>query len=106
MSSPIAIRFGQNLRRCRRRAGLSQEQFADLSGIHRTAVSSFERGQTQPMLETLVKAACALHAPVDELLDGINWRTPDKDFGSFEISEAREQSTWPLGAGTSRPARR
>jgi transcriptional regulator with XRE-family HTH domain len=86
MSSDIAIRFGQNLRRCRRRAGLSQEAFADRAGIHRTAVSKFERGETQPMLETLIKAACALNEPVDELLDGISWRAPERDFGSFQIS--------------------
>lgn len=86
MANAIAIRFGQNLRRCRLRAELSQEDFADLSGIHRTMVSKFERGENQPVLETLVKAACALDVTADELLDGISWRAPDKDFGSFEVA--------------------
>jgi transcriptional regulator with XRE-family HTH domain len=98
MATAIALRFGENLRRCRRRAGLSQEQFADLAGIHRTAVSKFERGETQPMLETLVKAACALGAPVDELLDGINWRAPNRDFGSFEIAAQSDRNGAPIAS--------
>ena len=88
MRSAIAIRFGENLRRCRLQADLSQEGFADLSGIHRTMVSKFERGENQPILETLVKVACALDVPADELLDGISWRAPNKDFGSFEVRRA------------------
>jgi transcriptional regulator with XRE-family HTH domain len=86
VNNDVAVRFGQNLRHCRQRAGLSQERFADLSGIHRTMVSKFERGENQPMLETLVKIACALDVPVDELLTGISWRAPERDFGSLQVS--------------------
>lgn len=69
----VAVRFGRNLLRCRRRAGLSQERLAAAAGMHRTEVGYLEHGQRCPRIDTLVKLACALMVPADELLDGIVW---------------------------------
>jgi len=71
--SEIAVRFGENLRRCRRRADLSQERLAALAGLHRVAIGHLEHGRRRPRIDTLVKVACALEVPADELLDGIDW---------------------------------
>jgi transcriptional regulator with XRE-family HTH domain len=72
----VLSRFGENLRWHREQAGLSQEELADLIGIHRTAVSAYERGRQEPRLELLVKAADSLEVAIGELFDGISWK-PD-----------------------------
>lgn len=52
--------FGQNLRRHRLAAGLSQEAVAELMGVDRAHVSSMERGQQNVTLLTIWSAAQAL----------------------------------------------
>ncbi|MGO3358598.1 MAG: helix-turn-helix domain-containing protein [Bifidobacterium crudilactis] len=37
--------YGQNLRRYRLSRGMSQEQFADFIGVHRTYLGGIERGE-------------------------------------------------------------
>lgn len=48
----VAEQFGANLRYCRRRAGLSQEETAMRASLHRTAVSYIERGTRIPRIDT------------------------------------------------------
>jgi len=52
--------FGQNMRRHRLAAGLSQEAVAELMGVDRAHVSSMERGQQNVTLLTIWSAAQAL----------------------------------------------
>ncbi len=47
-SAEIAAQFGRNLARCRRQAGLSQEELGYRAQIHRTEVSLLERGAAHP----------------------------------------------------------
>lgn len=47
----VAEQFGRNLARCRRAAGLSQEDVSFLAGLHRTEVSQLERGLRLPRLD-------------------------------------------------------
>jgi transcriptional regulator with XRE-family HTH domain len=84
----VAIRFGANLRRCRRRAGLSQERFALAAGLHRTETGMLERGIRLARIDTLVKLAGALEVEPNDLLDGISWRIgPRRPLGSFATDE-------------------
>ena len=46
--------FGPTLRRVRTERGLTQEQLATITGLHRTEISLLERGQRKPLLETVV----------------------------------------------------
>ena len=71
--SPIAVRFGHNLRACRRRAGITQEKLGFLASLHRTEVGLLERGHREPQLETIIKLASALSSPPERLLEGIAW---------------------------------
>ena len=60
--------FGENIRRFRVQAGLSQEAVAELMGVDRAHISSMERGQQNVTLLTLWHAAQALGVkPVDLL---------------------------------------
>lgn len=60
--------FGSNLRRTRTLRGLSQEQLADLAGLHRTYVSSVERGERNVSLDNMERLADALTVSLSQLL--------------------------------------
>lgn len=60
--------FAFNVRRIRVDAGLSQEELAFRSGLHRTYISSVERSQRNVSLENIFLIAGALGVPASELL--------------------------------------
>jgi transcriptional regulator with XRE-family HTH domain len=57
---PVRVAFGSQVRRIREQRGLSQEQLAELAGIHRTYMSSVERGQRNIGLDNIAALAAAL----------------------------------------------
>jgi transcriptional regulator with XRE-family HTH domain len=68
MASSLHSRFGANLRKIRLDKGMSQEGLADLAGLHRTYVSSVERGERNVTLETIDKLAKALGISTSKLI--------------------------------------
>lgn len=66
--SDIAIRFGLRLRELRREQGVSQEELAARAELHRTYVSSVERGERNVSLETVEKLAKALKLRMADLM--------------------------------------
>lgn len=52
--------FASNLKRYRTDRGLSQEEFADIAGLHRTYISAVERGKRSIALDNIEKIAAAL----------------------------------------------
>ena len=60
--------LGIVVRRRRLAAGLSQEQLADRSGLHRTYISMIERGLRTATVQTVAKLADALSTTGSELL--------------------------------------
>ena len=69
--SDFAKRFGEKLKAARSAKGLSQEQLADLAGIHRTHVSLIERSRRSVRLETLERLAKALNVQPAELMPSL-----------------------------------
>ena len=59
---------GRNVQRLRRRKGLTQEQFADLSGFSQQYISSLEQGRRNPTIVTLYELATALGVSHIELV--------------------------------------
>lgn len=67
--------FGEMLRKLREQRGLSQEQLAFETGIHRTFVSQLERGLKTPSLATLFKLAAALEIDASQMVQQLErWR--------------------------------
>lgn len=81
----VAQRFGANLVRCRKQAGLSQEDLGARASLHRTAIGLLERGARTPRIDTLIKLAQALPAEIDDLLDGIAWEPGEASPGRFTL---------------------
>jgi transcriptional regulator with XRE-family HTH domain len=59
---------GRNVRRLRQAQGLTQEQFAELSGFSQQYISDLERGRRNPTIVSLFEMATALSATPVELL--------------------------------------
>jgi transcriptional regulator with XRE-family HTH domain len=57
-----------NVRSYRFQRNLSQEELADISGLHRTYIGSVERGERNVTLRTLAILADALNIQVIDLL--------------------------------------
>jgi transcriptional regulator with XRE-family HTH domain len=53
---------GQNVRRIREKKGLTQEQFAEISGFSQQYISGLEQGRRNPTVITLYELAVALGA--------------------------------------------
>lgn len=66
--------FGKAVRSERQRAGLSQEDLAEQSGLHRTYIGGIERGERNPTLLTTLRIATALGVVPSSLLRSVDKR--------------------------------
>jgi transcriptional regulator with XRE-family HTH domain len=82
----VAKRFAENLRRCRRRSGLSQEKLGYRASLHRTEISLLERGARIPQLDTILKLSGGLSISPCELIEGMVWQPGDFAPGAFELT--------------------
>jgi transcriptional regulator with XRE-family HTH domain len=78
--SRLCRHFGDNLKAVREEKGLTQEELADRTGLHLSAVGKHERGEREPRLFTVIKLAKGLEVPADRLCDGIEWLPDDERF--------------------------
>jgi transcriptional regulator with XRE-family HTH domain len=77
--SDHAERFAENVRRLRRRAGISAEELADRAAIDRSHLGSIEAGRVEPRLGTLLRLIGALGTTPDGILDGVSWRPGEEE---------------------------
>ena len=63
--------FGEAVRALRRERGLSQEEFADRVGLHRTYIGDVERGERNIGLVNIGRIAQALDLPIVDLVAAI-----------------------------------
>jgi hypothetical protein len=66
----MANKFGDNVKKIRVEKNISQQELADIVGIHSTHVSRYERNMAQPSVEIAKKMAEALNVTVDTLIYG------------------------------------
>jgi transcriptional regulator with XRE-family HTH domain len=62
------LAFGNNIRICRERAGLTQEELASRIGYSQPYISQIEQFDARPTLGTLQKVAEALGCAVADLV--------------------------------------
>lgn len=73
----VLVKFGEQLRRVRTRQKISQERLAELAGLHRTYVSSVERGLRNISLLNIDKLARALEVPLTSLMPRVTARSEE-----------------------------
>jgi transcriptional regulator with XRE-family HTH domain len=64
----ITAAFGREVRRARLLRGLSQEDLAEASDLHRTYIGGIERGERNITLRNAQKVAAALGVDLSQLL--------------------------------------
>jgi len=69
-SQELRTVFAANLRNLRQARGISQERLAELAGLHRTYISSVERGARNISIDNIARLAKALDVSPDKLLGG------------------------------------
>ncbi len=67
----IRSRFGRAVRKRREQFGISQEEFADMCGLHRTYVGAIERGERNVSVVNLEKIARAFNISLSKLFHGV-----------------------------------
>lgn len=93
----LAIRFGRNLFRLRRKARLSQEEVAVRAAVHRTEIGLLENGRRVPRLDTIIKLLGALDVEPGILLKGMDWTPSAPKEGHFHILGGEVPSRRPQG---------
>jgi predicted transcriptional regulator len=65
------VEFGRFMVRARRRAGMTQVEFAEKLSMHQVEISRMERGEHCPRLDTVVRVIAKLEADPRELVQAI-----------------------------------
>ena len=66
----ISTYFGSKVRKLRKDCGLSQDELAELSGLHRTYIGAVERGERNITLLNAERIASALSTTLSEIVKG------------------------------------
>jgi transcriptional regulator with XRE-family HTH domain len=64
----VQLRFGKRVREIRERKDISQERLGELAGLHRTYISTLERGQRNVSIVNIEKLAKALGVTMADLV--------------------------------------
>ncbi|BCS42752.1 MULTISPECIES: helix-turn-helix domain-containing protein [Pseudomonas] len=67
---PLVATFASNVRIKRLELGLSQEELAELAGVHRTYIGMLERCEKNVTIYNIWRLACALQVEAADLLIG------------------------------------
>jgi len=62
------MQLANNIKMLRSKAGLSQQTLSEQLGIGRSTLAEYERGKTEPSLDTLVKLAALFQVSLDQLV--------------------------------------
>ena len=72
VDTKLRIAFGKRIRAYRHARELSQEELAERADLHRTYVSTIERGGQSVSLDNAAKLARALKVSLSELIDRLD----------------------------------
>jgi transcriptional regulator with XRE-family HTH domain len=68
--------IGQNIKMCRERVGISQEELALKIRVGTRTIQRYESGEQTPKLQTILKISTALDVPASELMGEIHYSAP------------------------------
>ena len=71
---PLTRTLGEVVKSYRQSLGISQEELAQRSGLHRTYISNIEQGVRNPSLSTLSNVAAALNLECSVLVQLVEHR--------------------------------
>ena len=69
MEKEILLQFGRRIRQLRKNDNLSQEQLAEITGLHRNYIGMVELGERNPSLLNINILAQAFQLSLSQLLD-------------------------------------
>lgn len=72
MVSDIHMRYGRVIRNLRQQKNISQEELADLCGLHRTYISDIELGKRNVSLENIERISNALNVSLTEVFKEVD----------------------------------
>ena len=72
MSKNTLKKFGAKVREERLKRNLSQEELAEMAGVHRTYIGMIERAEKNITLENIKKIGSALKISLSSLFEGID----------------------------------
>lgn len=85
--------YGEKIRQFRKEKGLSQQELGEMLGVSAVSVSKWERGQTQPDINTLRAMADLFNTTIDELCDRVPALVPGKQDKLTMVARAFRQLT-------------
>lgn len=68
MSDNILIIFGNRIKELRKAKKMTQQQFADLSDLHKNYIGMIERGERNPSLINIQNIATAFEMSISDLM--------------------------------------
>lgn len=79
--SNIALKknFGKRVRELRQVKNLSQEELADMCGLHRTFIGRVERGETNITLINILRITIALNIKLSDFFNGFETEIPSQN---------------------------
>jgi transcriptional regulator with XRE-family HTH domain len=69
MVEPILLNFGTRVKNLRVLAGLTQEEFAKVCGLHKNYIGMVERGERNPSLINIEIIANGFEITISELME-------------------------------------
>ena len=85
--------FGENLKKLRKRSGLTQRQLAEKIGAKHNSISNWETGQNEPDTETIQKLCACLSVTANDLLGSEQSAPISRDDLKFALFDGDEKVT-------------
>ncbi|WP_460759575.1 helix-turn-helix domain-containing protein [Niabella terrae] len=76
--------FGANIKKIRSLKNYTQQHLAEILGLTRAAVSSYEEGRAEPKIETLTRASQIFEVSMDDL---VNRKLTVNELANFKLPE-------------------